>query len=136
MNEIEQAFKLLLGSGLPYSPKRDDLPAAVAAWKDLLADVPGDLLVAAAREIALQGKQFPSVAAIRKAAFARRDRWYENKDDQAMLWKRSPLRYWAEVEAETVNKPADQILAEWDALRVRTFGEIDAWREKQNARAI
>ena len=66
--EIERAFNIVLGAGLSFPPRADEIANRVDTWCDLLQDVPGDVLLKAARDIALNGEAFPSIPKIRKEA--------------------------------------------------------------------
>jgi len=67
--ELSKAFKILCGAGLEYTPSEKELPMRTEAWGELLADVPGDLLIQGVKDIALAGERFPSIKRIRDAAY-------------------------------------------------------------------
>ena len=68
VEEIQKAFGLLLGAGLDFSPTREEIPMRAKSWVELLQDVPGDLLIQAAKDISIDGEKFPSIKVIRTAA--------------------------------------------------------------------
>lgn len=67
--ELNRAFSILLGAGLDFSPSVEEMPIRANAWKELLADIPGELLIQGAKDIALAGEKFPSVKRVRDAAY-------------------------------------------------------------------
>lgn len=69
VEELNRAFSILLGAGLDFSPSVEEMPIRANAWKELLMDIPGELLIQGAKDIALAGEKFPSVKRVRDAAY-------------------------------------------------------------------
>lgn len=66
VKEVQKAFNIILGAGLDFPPRADEIPVRVEAWCELLEDVPGAALIRAAKDLALAGDRFPSIPALRE----------------------------------------------------------------------
>ena len=66
--EIQNAMKTLIGAGLRNTPERAALNDLAATWARLLRDVPGEALLQAADDLAMQEEFWPSLKRIREAA--------------------------------------------------------------------
>lgn len=67
-DEIIRAFKLILGAGLDYPPTKDEIPDRLDTWCEMLTDIPGPILLTAAKDIVLKAERFPSIPRVIEAA--------------------------------------------------------------------
>lgn len=104
--EVAEAVTALVGAGLSFAPKRDDLPTAVNAWARALRNVPNDLLQTAVDDWIMEHAEFPKPAQIIDLAqkvkanngqsigggWFKPDRPYENQDPTIIpgAYRRTP----------------------------------------------